>query len=236
MQPTAALSVLGSLLAACALLASRRLVGAIGTPLPALLLFATAVFLAITIWSVRIVWLSPRGANRFVTWSPLVAVLLAMCAFSWPMARAIDWVIWLPILAGEITCFFRTGLGPMPRSLDSISAKPASDPTTAPADSSDQILQQLTRLRDESGVESLFGTLRAEFAPNERTAVLHVAFCPPLETIPEIAAEPTDGPDATVRVTQSLQHGTRLEVRLVRSTENPTHVLVDFAANATGGN
>ena len=59
------------------------------------------------------------------------------------------------------------------------------------------------------------GTVVAEFAPGERTTIVHVAFCPPFELLPQVEAEIADGPDASVQVTQVLHHGARLDVRLL---------------------
>lgn len=93
------------------------------------------------------------------------------------------------------------------------------------------VLQQLTRIRDEAGVETIFGTLRAEFAAGQRHATLHVGFCPPLAGRPAIEADPADGPDATVKVVQSLAHGTRLEVRLATPAAEDCSVLIEFTAS-----
>lgn len=93
------------------------------------------------------------------------------------------------------------------------------------------VLQQLTRIRDEAGVETIFGTLRAEFAAGQRHATLHVGFCPPLAGRPAIEADPSDGPDATVKVLQTLAHGTRLEVRLATPATEHCSVLIEFTAS-----
>ena len=92
------------------------------------------------------------------------------------------------------------------------------------------VLQQLTRIRDEAGVETIFGTLRAEFAAGQRHATLHVGFCPPLAGAPTIEADPADGPDATVKVIQAFAHGARLEVRLAAPAAEPCSVLLEMTA------
>ena len=92
------------------------------------------------------------------------------------------------------------------------------------------VLQQLTRIRNDAGVESIFGTLRAEFAPGQRHATLHVGFCPPLAGTPAIEADPAEGPDATVKVMQAFAHGARLEVRLAALATEPCSVLLEITA------
>ncbi|MBA4106967.1 MAG: hypothetical protein C0485_14555 [Pirellula sp.] len=92
------------------------------------------------------------------------------------------------------------------------------------------VLQQLTRIRNDAGVESIFGTLRAEFAAGQRHATLHVGFCPPLADAPTVEADPADGPDATVKVIQAFAHGARLEVRLTTTAAEPCSVLLEITA------
>jgi hypothetical protein len=94
----------------------------------------------------------------------------------------------------------------------------------------EHITQQLTRVRDESGAETIRGTLRADFIPGQRHATLHVGFCPPLAALPKIAAEPTDGPDATIKIVQAFAHGARLDVRLEDPADEPCSVLIEFTA------
>ena len=107
--PSVAALAIAALLVVTALLTLRRLVGAFESALPAPALVATAVFFAVVVWSVRIAWPQvptirglPGRADYeawFITWGPVAAMLLAMVAFSWPMARVVDWFVWLPILA-----------------------------------------------------------------------------------------------------------------------------------------
>jgi hypothetical protein len=95
------------------------------------------------------------------------------------------------------------------------------------------VLQQLTRIRNDAGVESIFGTLRAEFAAGQRHATLHVGFCPPLAGAPTVDADPADGPDATVKIVQAFAHGARLEVRLAVPATEACSVLLEMTAAPT---
>lgn len=73
--------------------------------------------------------------------------------------------------------------------------------------------QQTSRLRTNEG-ELVSGWEKVEFKPSERTAIVHVAFCPPLEETPELELEQMSGPPARIKAAQVLPHGARLEVRL----------------------
>jgi hypothetical protein len=97
--------------------------------------------------------------------------------------------------------------------LEAYRPSPSSDdePTDAvPAN----VTQQLTRVREADGNESLHGLVRAEIAAGDRIAAVHLAFCPPLDGAPELTAHAIDADDAEVRITAAHSYGTRLEVRL----------------------
>jgi len=102
------------------------------------------------------------------------------------------------------------------------------------ADHAEQILQRLFRVRDESGQEVVYGTVRADFEAGQRTAVVHVGFCPPLSHIPEIEAESFPGTPSRIKIVQALAHGTRMDVRLPTPAENDRHIWIDLAATPTG--
>ncbi|MCA9261622.1 MAG: hypothetical protein KDA61_20535, partial [Planctomycetales bacterium] len=98
------------------------------------------------------------------------------------------------------------------------------------AQAGEQIVQQLFRVREADGRESIYGTVLADFQQGQRTATLHVGFCPPLGPAPTVEAEPLDFPWAKVKVAQTLAHGVRLDVRLSEAAEEPFRVPIDFAA------
>lgn len=93
---------------------------------------------------------------------------------------------------------------------------------------SGDVVQQITRIRDGEQ-ERIAVLLRTAFAVGQRVAVAHVAFCPPLSGNPDFAAETTDGPDATVVLTNIQSFGLRLEVRLEEPAEMVCYVVVEVA-------
>ncbi|MCE5267202.1 MAG: hypothetical protein LLG00_04895 [Planctomycetaceae bacterium] len=96
---------------------------------------------------------------------------------------------------------------------------------------SDDIVQQLTRTRADTGAEEIAGWLRTSFAAHQRTASVHVAFCPPLNVAPEVAVEQVDGPDARIKVAQVLAYGVRLDLKLATAMDEPASVLLQFSAH-----
>jgi membrane protein implicated in regulation of membrane protease activity len=96
----------------------------------------------------------------------------------------------------------------------------------------EDIVQQLTRSRGPDGRESLTGCLRLAFAPGQRTASAHLAFCPPFPRTPQLAVEQADGPAARIKTAQLLPYGARLDLKLVSASEKPEQVLLEFSARS----
>jgi hypothetical protein len=92
------------------------------------------------------------------------------------------------------------------------------------------VLQQIMRIRDRAGRESIYATLRAEFLPGQQYGTLHVAFCPAFVELPAVEVELMEGPDADVRVVQVMHHGAQLEVRLSQPATRPAYCTVELAA------
>ncbi len=72
---------------------------------------------------------------------------------------------------------------------------------------------QLDRVRDEFGGEQIMGTVIAEFAEGQKRAHLHISFVPPLESIPEVEAEPAGDDPLRLKVAMRQPYGIRIEVR-----------------------
>jgi hypothetical protein len=92
------------------------------------------------------------------------------------------------------------------------------------------LVMAVQRNRQPDGGETIAGTLQAEFAAGQRTADLHLSFCPPLSGIPQVEAETIAGPPARVKVAQVLHGGLRLEVRLDSPASEPTQAVVQVLA------
>jgi hypothetical protein len=93
-----------------------------------------------------------------------------------------------------------------------------------------EVVQQLIRSQAADGSELLTGFLRLSFAPMQRTASAHVAFCPPFGRAPRLEVRQCEGPPARVKTAQLLPYGARLDLKLVAPAEEPLAVLLQFAA------
>ena len=104
---------------------------------------------------------------------------------------------------------------------------------SVPATLSDEdITQQLVRSRSADGSEILSGWVRVSLAAGQRTASVHVAFCPPFARTPILTVDQIAGPPGRVKTIQLLPYGTRFDLKLPQSNEKPSSVLLQFSAQS----
>lgn len=225
-------AAVGLLLAAGALLVLRRAAGALTTGLPPLALLATVGCVALVVLGGRVVWrggtLSRARREQWESlydWGGTAAIVLFAVGCSWGQWQ--DWLLWLSLLAVDR---WQVGAWGERDAKTATSGRFMEKTATAGRGFMECELQRLVRVREADGEEAVRGTLRAEFAAGQRSATLHVGFCPPLERTPFVEAEPGDGPPAEVKVSQAFSHGARLEVRLAAPAEEACCVLVEVSA------
>ena len=249
--------VTGLLLASVAVLVLRRLAGALLDPLePGSFLATTAALLLLAGWTATC-WLAafrhqshgPRTPAALLKRSlafpmlalPLVGILALAVPGTSASALGIATGAWLLTAIGVLARerFGRRVAPGLTRDPDSRSTRrpvprertPRStdDPRGASDDSA--VVQHLVR-RQTSTSERIDGWLRYEFSPGQRTAALHVAFCPPLPALPKVEAriDPQYGAAATCKVAELYAHGARFEVRLASPAQQTTMARVVFSA------
>lgn len=214
------------------------MVGAITAPLPATTLIVTAIVVLAWVWAVQFTWARPALSRSFIPrkaetlatrWGPPIVLLLLAAACSYPGGRIVDWIVWLAVIAAY-WMLLRWRRQPARRSSPA-TVHSAAEP---PSHDNELVLQQLSRFRTADGHDVVRGMLVAEFAPGERTVTLHAAFCPPFERLPHVEAE-ADETAATIRVSQVLHNGVRLEVRLAKPSDVQRHVCIELAASEIPG-
>ncbi len=240
-------SVVSLLLGMGILLLSRRLLGASDGDLPLSTLLFTAVVVTCLLVGTRIAWrrnFPTAGLDSFsvldavIGWGSSLALICLAVGCSYPGYRTCDWLIWLPVLVADQlwrqSFFARL---PLPTTTESTlnllpqaTTQPPQPPSAKNLTTPEGIVQQLFRVREDEGQEVIYGTLRADFQPGQRLAVVHAGFCPPLSYLPEIEADPLPGYPTRIKVVQALAHGVRLDVRLTAPAEEDCHVWIDMAA------
>ena len=103
------------------------------------------------------------------------------------------------------------------------------------ADFSPEVIRRIERTRGPAGEDICRGQIRSEFFPGQRTAEIHLEFCPPFHTSPVLHIEQIEGPEALVKATQVLPYGARLEVRLARSGSERFETRIEFSAIVEAG-
>ena len=230
----------------------RRLTGALSANLSPQSMLLLALAAAATLASSRIAWRrnfpleTPEDlstTDRVLGWASSTALVLLAVGSCYPGNQTTDWLIWLPLLVADQFWrqnFFDAGEPWVPSEEDEIElpTSPTVALTNTPQRDSTKlknIVQQIFREQDEQGHDIIYGTVRADFVAGQRTAVVHVGFCPPLAYLPEIEAEAL--PDsllqnspAKIKVVQALAHGTRLDIRLPKAATDDGQLWIDLAA------
>lgn len=233
---------IGLLLLAGALVAWRRLAGAVSHPAEPAVLLAAGILAAALAATFRL----GRGATRRTGWIPTVALATLAFALGVRGTGALGLAaLWGPILAEEIWAVWRisrpglrpAGVRPVRRTaelLDSafglIAAAPVVVVVEPQADG--EVTQQLVRSRAADGTETLSGWLRLAFAPGQRQATAHLSFCPAFAQAPLLDVRQTEGPAARVKTGQVLPYGVRLEVKLASPAGEAIAVRLAFSARA----
>jgi hypothetical protein len=222
--------------AIAALIAARRLSGALNADLTAAPLAAAFVLASVIVFGSRALWrhgaATPRAADVALAGCGTAALILLCLGCAPPRTQSYAWLACVPLLIADQAsrrAFLRlqppTKASPAPPRLPT-------RVTVAPEDAEahEQIVQELVRTRDSAGFESVRGTLRADFAVGQRHATLYAGFCPPLASAPDVEFELTEGPDAVVKLVQALPQGVELELRMPEAAEEPCSVTVELVA------
>jgi hypothetical protein len=198
----------------------RRTTGALNAPLAAPQLVATATVMCL--WALIVREFTAKRATYFCV--SLCTMLLVAIACSFPVARLIDWLVWLPAIGCVAILPLATRTQQPPwgrRRLTSIDAD--ANP--------EHVLQQLTRFRMADGKDAIRGTLAAEFVVGERQTTVYVGFCPPFEILPRVETNANGDLEAEVKLTQVLHNGAQLDVRLSEPAEQAVAVSIEFFAS-----
>lgn len=249
--------LLGFLLTAAAILWCRRLAGAFSAPLePAALLVASTLIAAVVAAS-RMAWrygaahLGPGLRFRLAPGVLTTAAAAIGAALSLPGTPVRGLVILWAILAAEEcwawgpAAWSRLARRPAPGRARPRTAQREQAGGADPAESVEivsaprfdhpsegQIVQQMTRSRTAGGSEVLSGWLRVSMAAGQRSANVHVAFCPSFARTPRVSVEQRGGPRARIRTAQVLRQGARFDLKLAVPGETAQTVLLEFSAEA----
>ena len=247
-------TLVGLLACTAALVGWRRLAGELKSPLPPLALLSVGGLLVAVAVGVRLSWhylpagYRSRQLDRLVALVPTVAVLALGTALSLPYTTVGGLValvgFWALLVTGELWAWGLLIRGSSPRSRSAPpSARPVRlDPPQAPAGHlspteppppipAEEVLQQLTRSQGADGSEQLAGWLRMPFAAGQRTASVHVSFCPQFPKTPELTVEQLKGPQ--VRIKRAVfTYGARLDLKLAQAAERSSAVLLQFSARS----
>lgn len=222
------------------LLLTRRVTGALVQPLGGLSLVGVAGLGLTLVGAWRLGWQATGSRETFLAPAapvlPGVALFLLLCALSLPGTA--NWALmlsWLAFFICEAAWWWAAYSANQQRVARRAASPWIPAETTAAAETEDcdeladgNVFQQITRSH-EGELERISARLRLDFSVGQRVVVTHIAFCPPLAAVPELEAEVTDGPDASVSLTNVQTFGLRMEVRLSEPMDEPCSVTIDVA-------
>jgi hypothetical protein len=244
----AALSISTAMVAT--FLLSRRLAGGLTTPLSPLLLITVGLITAAAACSAQLLTSSAGQTNVsafrliVVPWLTMLALPAMAIAVSLPRSSPFGLVVlWLTVGISELGLWQLrknrpAGIADLIHGQRQIiitdsTAAPSSPIDTNYRNQPDAITatQKLIYHRAADGTLSVEGWLQARLIAEQRTAIVHVAFCPAFDRAPTVEAEWVEGPSAELRPTLVLPWGVRWEVKLDVPAPAPTLAKLEFIAN-----
>jgi hypothetical protein len=244
-----AVTLLGVLVLAATVICWRRLAGALESPLPATSLAAIGLLLGGVAAAARLLWRRAASGDAasapflaLVRWLPLPAVAVAAAALSVPGTSPGGLAaLWATLAIEETGVLLGFGGGKkgvrnlLPVGPDGRFPKKVPDTFSSATFSSapaDEVTQQLTRSQSADGVETLSGWLRVGLDPGQRSANVHVAFCPPFGRTPTLEVTQSAGPPSRIKTVQLLPFGARVDLKLTQAGDEPASVLLRFSAQS----
>ncbi|MEX2172708.1 MAG: hypothetical protein WD872_00010 [Pirellulaceae bacterium] len=217
------------LLGMAALFAARRLVGGLTLPLAGGLLVNLAIALGAAAALLRL----PGGAQRSLAWQvvPGLAAGIVLAALTLPgtaaPAVALAWFLLVVIEGASWLQLVRLRRAATPPNAD-FTRSANIEEVDNEEEISARLVQQLSRERTAEGGEALHALVRTLCQPEDQQVVVHLAFCPPLDTAPQLAAHVLEGDAVEARVTLAQTFGARIEVRLARPATPGQTVLIEM--------
>ena len=220
------LAVAALLVIAAAMLVSRRLAGALATPLGPLQLLVTGMLLA----GLARIAQAPAQTRRFRAGNILISLAMFVIATSLSLSgsNSVALLGFWAVIAGEEILVWRNLLPVTPQPPEPAGGDLIGEPE--PVEPATDVLQQLTLRTTAEGGQELSGWLRMPLAAGQRSGSLHVAFCPSFGQTPQVQTEAVSGPDCRIKTAQVLPYGARLDVKLDEPAGTDDNVLVWFFA------
>ncbi len=185
-----------------------------------------------------------RRTGLVALWGPTVVLLAMAVAVTLPgTPRNAATIFWIAVVALDATAWWivvrnqrssltqrNTELKTAPSLIDRAALVDETDIMTDAESLAHGVTQRIDRGIDADGREYCHGWIRKCFAERQRTELVHIAFCPPFSTTPQMHIEQADGPELQLKTSQVLPYGARLEIRLARAASEPIETLIEFSA------
>jgi hypothetical protein len=205
-----------------AILWSRRLVGVMTVPLPAVLALGSSLIIAAAAIAALVCWRETdrNWFPRAAWWPELITLVITLLwglavgagtspftigglIATWGMLIVAVGLVhgWFP----ESVCELASDVGVPDQTIK------VSDPQLSTLNPQPPSHWQKRLVVD--GGEMIEGEALVEFQPGQKEAVLHLSFCPPLTVVPEVHGEDARGGDVEIRAESVHTFGARLSIR-----------------------
>jgi hypothetical protein len=239
-----ALAPTALLLSAAFALFARRVAGALDVPPSLPVALAVAVVVGGLLILGRLVraerptafdWNVPAGMQLFLIYerylqfaaAAVVAAVLSLPGIA-PSTRVF---LWMPVaLAAAIAVGERRR--PVTLVVETASRQVAPATTIDEPALRPDVSLQLVRFVDAAGRDVIEATARVRFAVGQRHASVHLAFCPPFETKPEVACELSGELDGDAQPVQVSAFAARCDVKLTVPADRAAELLLACVASS----
>ncbi|MCI0357824.1 MAG: hypothetical protein L0211_04970 [Planctomycetaceae bacterium] len=208
-------------IALSALLLLRRLGGAIINPLSGTEFVAAAAVLTLLVFALQLAAQHQRVAVVVLALAAVVGLAAITIPGTPPWSACLSWFGLVTAQSAVLVTNWRHARVPRHSSIRAAVVEEYEEAI------SEQLVQRIARERTPGGGESIHALVRATCPPGDQTAVVHVAFCPPLDAAPRLTAHVLDDSGAETRITLAESYGARIEVRLPHAAPTARTVLVE---------
>ena len=230
-----ATAVWSGLVIVAAVLASRKLSGALTEQVSALAACLVATGAAGLSLSAYLLFQWTRGsaasrpariAAGVVTLVPPFALGLILLPGHSPVAASYLTSLLLVAIAAVVA--LSKG-----RKVEESKSRRVEEPSIVNRQSSIVNRQWMTRSVTDDGRECIEGAVKVDFAPGQKQAMIHLPFYPPLLEQPEVECESLDESDVRFKVAAVHPYGARIEAKRTGRPETAQTVEVGFTAVAS---
>ncbi|MDG2384920.1 MAG: hypothetical protein P8N76_24835 [Pirellulaceae bacterium] len=225
-------SALGLLMLMAIVLWGRRLLGAFADSPSATVLLTALFVLVATSWLFRVPVFRAASVDRptlyFLLFGTSISLLLSGTLLTDVFTQpAWAWLTFWGVMISSESFIYRRIARRIQRRPPQQRPLKAEVHLHEESELPEEVCQQFVRSTDPELGEIIHGKWRARFQTGQRTESIHLSFCPPLPSAPQLEVETVSGPAASTKPALVVPHGARIDIRLDQPAEEQTDVVLE---------